>query len=64
MCKNYTLDCQEEKMGCKGCYYNKRKTKRKKIIDKNLVKIKEYDKFVLFENKKTGLRECILKIDL
>ena len=24
MCKNYTLDCEEEKMGCKGCAYNKK----------------------------------------
>ena len=31
---------------------------------KKLVKIKEYDKFVLFQDKNTGIRECILKIDL
>ena len=24
MCKNYSLDCEEEKMGCKGCAYNKK----------------------------------------
>ena len=34
------------------------------IDTKDLEKIKEYDKFVLFKHKKTGIRECILKIDL
>jgi len=31
---------------------------------KDLIKIKEYDKFILFQHKDTGIRECILKIDL
>ena len=30
----------------------------------NLTQIKEYEKFILFKNNKTGIRECILKIDL
>lgn len=31
---------------------------------KELIKIKEYDKYILFKHKDTGIRECILKIDL
>lgn len=34
------------------------------INTKDLIKIKEYDRFVLFQDKNTGIRECILKIDL
>lgn len=34
------------------------------IDTKEWEKVKEYDKFVLFKHKKTGIRECILKIDL
>lgn len=34
------------------------------VDTKEWEKVKEYDKFVLFRNKKTGIRECILKIDL
>lgn len=34
------------------------------VDTKDLEKVKEYDKFVLFRNKKTGRKECILKIDL
>jgi hypothetical protein len=34
------------------------------VDTKDLEKIKEYDKFVLFRHKKTGVKECILKIDL
>lgn len=30
----------------------------------NLTQIKEYDKFILFKNNKTGIKECILKTDL
>lgn len=36
----------------------------KMINTKDLIKIKEYDKYVLFKHKDTGIRECILKIDL
>ena len=31
---------------------------------KDLIKIKEYDRYILFKHKDTGIRECILKIDL
>ena len=31
---------------------------------KDLIKIKEYDKYILFQHKCTGIRECFLKIDL
>ncbi len=34
------------------------------VDTKELVKIKEYDRFVLFEHKETGIKECILKTDL
>lgn len=34
------------------------------INTKDLIKIKEYDKYILFKHKDTGIRECILKIDL
>lgn len=34
------------------------------VDTKDLIKIKEYDRFVLFEHKNTGIKECILKIDL
>lgn len=34
------------------------------IDTKEWEKVKEYEKFVLFRHKKTGVRECILKIDL
>lgn len=34
------------------------------VNTKDLIKIKEYDKFVLFQHKDTGIRECFLKIDL
>ena len=34
------------------------------INTKDLIKIKEYDRFVLYEHKDTRIRECILKIDL
>jgi hypothetical protein len=34
------------------------------IVTKELEKIKEYDRFILFRDKKTGIRECILKTDL
>lgn len=30
----------------------------------NLTQIKEYDKFILYKHNKTGVKECILKIDL
>lgn len=31
---------------------------------KDYIKIKEYDNFILFEQKKTGIKECFLKTDL
>jgi len=31
---------------------------------KDLIKIKEYDKYILFQHKNTGIRECFLKVDL
>ena len=34
------------------------------VNTKDLIKIKEYDKYILFKHKDTGIRECILKIDL
>ena len=34
------------------------------VDTKDLIKIKEYDKYILFKHKDTGIRECILKIDL
>lgn len=34
------------------------------INTKDLIKIKEYDRFILFEHKNTGLKECFLKVDL
>ena len=34
------------------------------VDTKDLEKIKEYDKFILFKHKKTGIKECIMKIDL
>lgn len=34
------------------------------VDTKDLIKIKEYDRFVLYEHKNTGIKECILKIDL
>lgn len=34
------------------------------VDTKDLEKIKEYDKFILYRHKKTGIRECILKVDL
>jgi len=34
------------------------------VDTKDLIKIKEYDRFVLFEHKNTGIKECILKTDL
>ena len=30
----------------------------------NLIKIKEYDTYVLFMHKDTGIRECFMKCDL
>lgn len=27
-------------------------------------KVKEYDTFILYRNKKTGIRECFMKTDL
>ena len=37
----------------------------KKMVDtKDMIKIKKYDRFVLFEHKNTGIKECILKTDL
>lgn len=30
----------------------------------NLIKIKEYDTYVLFQHKDTGIRECLMKCDL
>lgn len=33
-------------------------------IPKDMVMVKEYDNYILFENKKTKIRECFLKIDL
>ena len=37
---------------------------KKMVNTKDLIKIKEYDKYILFKHKDTGIRECILKIDL
>ena len=34
------------------------------VDTKELIKIKEYDRFILFEHKNTKIKECILKIDL
>lgn len=34
------------------------------IDTKDLIKIKEYDKYVLFKHKNTGYMECFLKVDL
>lgn len=31
MCKNYNLDCQEEKMGCKGCAYCEKSADEKEL---------------------------------
>ncbi len=31
---------------------------------KNMEKIKEYENFILFKNKNTGIRECFLKTDI
>lgn len=33
-------------------------------MEKVLIKIKEYDRFVLFQHKDTGIKECIMKSDL
>lgn len=30
----------------------------------NLVKIKEYDTYILYMHKDTGIRECFMKTDL
>ncbi|MBQ4123592.1 hypothetical protein IJD44_07745 [bacterium] len=30
----------------------------------NLIKIKEYDTYILFQHKDTGIRECFMKSDL
>lgn len=30
----------------------------------NMTMIKEYDKFILYKHNKTGIKECIMKIDL
>lgn len=34
------------------------------INTKDLIKIKEYETYILFQHKDTGIRECILKVDL
>ena len=34
------------------------------VNTKDLIKIKEYDRYILFKHKETGIRECILKVDL
>lgn len=34
------------------------------VDTKDLIKIKEYDRYILFKHKDTGIRECILKTDL
>ena len=30
----------------------------------NMIKIKEYENFVLYKHKNTGVRECFMKSDL
>ena len=34
------------------------------VDTKDLTKIREYDRYILFQNKHTGIRECFLKVDL
>ena len=34
------------------------------INTKDLIKIKEYETYILFQHKDTGIRECFLKVDL
>ena len=34
------------------------------VNTKDLIKIKEYDRFILFQHKNTGIKECIMKVDL
>lgn len=34
------------------------------MIKDNLIKIKEYDTYILFQHKDTGIRECFMKSDL
>lgn len=34
------------------------------INTKDLIKIKEYETYILFQHKNTGIRECFLKVDL
>ena len=31
---------------------------------KDLIKIKEYDNFILYKHENTGIRECFMKTDL
>ena len=33
-------------------------------IPEDMVMIREYDNYILFENKNTKIRECFLKVDL
>lgn len=34
------------------------------MLTDDLIKIKEYETFILFKNKYTGVKECFMKCDL
>lgn len=53
-CKHYTLDCEQEKMGCKGCAYEKDiKTADEMFEELGFIKIGNFkdDRFIVYQNE-------------
>ena len=55
-CKHYDLDCEEEKMGCEGCAYNKKSADD--LLEKiGVVKEQETEELISYCSRKEKFKK-------